>query len=125
MKKALFIGLLLLAACSKSEQPAANTPAAAPATASADTGRSTELINQYGCVGCHVIPGFGGGGTLGPSLEHYGKAGTIVQKFPNNPQNLTQWLVSPQSMDPNTTMPPSGMSEAEAKVVATYLLTLK
>ena len=124
MKKAVFLALLLLVACGKSEQPAPKT-ASAPPAAFGNAVRGKELINQYGCTGCHVVPGMGAGGNLGPSLEKYGTQSMIVQKFPNTPENLTKWIVSPQSFDPNTTMPPSGMAEADARDAAAYLLAHK
>ena len=125
MKKAVFLGLLLLVSCGKSEQAVTTTAAApAPAAAGGNLENGKQLMVQYGCNGCHVIPGMGGG-NLGPSLERYGSNGTIVQKFPNNMATLTQWIMSPQSMDPNTTMPPSGMSEPDARDAAAFLLSFK
>src|SRR3954466_4309879 len=100
MKRLLFLALLL--AAGKKETPAPS-PTAAVVTDTAT--HAKDLMNQYTCVGCHVIPGVQGGGNLGPSLEHWGSKQTIINKFPNTEQSLMQWLVSPQSLDPNTTMP--------------------
>lgn len=38
------------------------------------------------------------------------------------PANLVRWLTNPASIDPHTAMPIMGISETEARIVATYLL---
>ncbi|CDN48155.1 Hypothetical protein RG540_CH19860 [Neorhizobium galegae bv. orientalis str. HAMBI 540] len=39
----------------------------------------------------------------------------------NTPDNLVQWIVSPQRFSPRTAMPTTGISEAEARHLAAYL----
>jgi cytochrome c len=39
----------------------------------------------------------------------------------NSPDNLTRWMVSPQTFSPRSAMPATGISEAEARDVAAYL----
>jgi cytochrome c len=39
----------------------------------------------------------------------------------NTPDNLVQWIVSPQSFSPQSAMPATGITEAEARDVATFL----
>jgi cytochrome c1 len=39
----------------------------------------------------------------------------------NTPDNLVQWIVSPQSLSPQSAMPATGITEAEARDVATFL----
>jgi cytochrome c1 len=39
----------------------------------------------------------------------------------NSPDNLVQWIVSPQTFSPRTVMPATGITEAEARDVAAYL----
>jgi cytochrome c1 len=128
MKRLLSTSLLLVVACSKpSEQTAPPPPVAVAQQASATDGvaRGKQLMGEYACVSCHVIPGFDVGGSLGPSMEGWGKKETIVQKFPNTPANLAQWIINPQSLDPDTTMPPSGMTDGDARDAAAFLLSLK
>ena len=129
MKKLLFTSLLLLVACNKAaEQPAPPPSAAAVVQGNAggpNLARGKQLMSEYACVSCHVIPGFDVGGSLGPSMEGWGKKETIVQKFPNTPANLAQWIINPQSLDPETTMPPSGMADGDARDAAAFLLSLK
>jgi len=54
--------------------PAAATPAALRPPLDADlVARGQFLIGQYGCQGCHDIPGFGMDGRPGPALADYGR----------------------------------------------------
>jgi cytochrome c1 len=51
-------------------------------------------------------------------IKHRVYVGGVV---PNSPQNLVRWIVSPQAFSPRSAMPATGISEAEARNVATYL----
>ena len=132
MMKRVVLFAVLLAACAKQEQPAPQpTASAAPAVDSghalppADPARGKEMMTQYACNGCHVIPGIAEGGNLGPALEKWGTKELIVNKFPNNEQNLTQWILNPPGMDRDTTMPAVGCAQEDARDMAVYLLALK
>jgi cytochrome c len=84
------------------------------------------LIAQHGCTACHVIPGVAGfTGTVGPSLEGFGRRAYIGGVLPNRPMMLTAWLRDPPAIDPATAMPALGLSEAEARDVAAYLYSLR
>ena len=56
----------------------------------------------------------GGQRLVGPPLDvrHRVYVGGVV---PNTPDNLVAWIMDPPSIDPLTAMPPSGVSEAEAR----------
>jgi cytochrome c1 len=43
----------------------------------------------------------------------------------NSPNNLVQWIENPKSIDPETAMPVTGISQVEARHVAAYLYTLR
>jgi cytochrome c len=77
---------------------------------------------RYGCAGCHIISGVPGEGQAGPPLRRFGARVYIAGKLPNSRANLVQWLINPASIDPHTAMPITGINEAEARVVAAYLL---
>lgn len=83
------------------------------------------LVGQKGCTGCHVIPGAGGGGSIGPSLAGFASKPTIADGIPNTRENLTQWIVDPASLKPGTTMPGLRLSPAEANAIVAFLETLK
>jgi cytochrome c1 len=43
----------------------------------------------------------------------------------NSPDHLVRWIVNPRAVSPKTAMPVTGISDAEARHVAAYLLTLR
>lgn len=56
-----------------------------------------ELIKQYGCFGCHKIPGFEGFGKVGPDL------GTISGKLTQD--WVKKWLADPKAFKSEARMP--------------------
>ena len=117
--------LLFLIACNR-EAPAPQTPAATPgATASVEEGQ--QLVTRYGCGVCHVIPGVGTAqGQLGPSLAGIASRPTIsFGTVENTPANLAQFIQDPASKNPQTSMPPMAITNAEADAIAAFLMTLK
>lgn len=101
------------------------TPAPAAPIGNADHGKA--LAAQYGCNVCHVVPGVAGPqGAVGPSLAGVASRPAIsFGKVQNTPGNLVKYLLEPASMNPQSSMPPIGLTDAEAKDIAAYLLTLK
>lgn len=130
MKRAAFVVLLSFAiACGNREQQSA-LPKQSPAKAVAADPRVEQgktAIAQYGCNVCHVIPGIeGGGGQLGPSLAGIASRPNISQgAVQNTPANLAQFVQDPASLNPQSSMPPIGITDAEADAIAAYLMTLK
>ncbi|WP_407118881.1 c-type cytochrome [Bradyrhizobium sp. LMG 9283] len=87
-----------------------------------DPARAPALIRRYGCAGCHTIPGIpGGDGQVGASLSGLRSRVYIAGVTTNTPDNLVQWIVTPQAFSPRTAMPATGITEAEARDVAAYL----
>jgi cytochrome c len=85
-----------------------------------------ELVAQYQCGACHKIPQVrGAGGEAAPDLEGFGKLSYIANGIPNQPAQLTAWLVDPPAMKPGTAMPALGVTEQEARNMAAFLYTLK
>jgi mono/diheme cytochrome c family protein len=70
---------------------------------------------KYGCQSCHIVGG--SGGYVGPPLD---KAGERLQ-----PGWIYRWLLNPQKYKPETLEPRSGLSDAEAKDLTAYLMSLK
>ena len=91
---------------------------------SADRGKA--VIAIYGCGKCHTIPGIrGANGVVGPPLASVALRTYIAGNFPNTPDTLAHWIMSPQTMKPKTAMPSLGLSEPQARDVAAYLETLR
>lgn len=115
-----FVLLALLTACSKTNEPAAPKP-----IGNAENGKA--LIARYGCTMCHGIPGVEGPrGNLGPALDHIGSQPAISNGTVKvTPETLVKFVQNPQSVNPQSSMPPLGLTEPEARDVTAYLLTLK
>jgi cytochrome c2 len=91
-----------------------------------NAGRGREVIEQFDCGSCHTIPGVRGArGLVGPPLLWFSRRTYIAGELPNTPDNLMLWVRAPRSIEPNTAMPPLGLSEQQARDVAAYLYTLR
>jgi cytochrome c len=94
----------------------------ARAMAGGNPARAPELIRRYGCAGCHTISGIpGGDGQVGGPLKDMRQRVYVGGVVINSPDNLIRWIVSPQTFSPRSAMPVTGISETEARDVATYL----
>lgn len=90
----------------------------------ADTG--ARLMVEYGCGGCHVIPGVARArGTVGPSLAGLRDRAYLAGVLPNRPDDLVGWLMHPTVHAPQTVMPDLGVTEAQARHMAAHLYTLR
>jgi cytochrome c oxidase subunit 2 len=94
--------------------------AAAPARAQAPDAalvlRGEGLFKEQGCYGCHTVGKFGTQG-IAPDLSHVGAKHDVGY--------LTRWLRDPAAQRPTAHMPKIGLSDAEAKALASYLGSLK
>ena len=128
MKRTALSLLLVLSvvACNRDEA-AKSLATPTPAAPIGNAARGKELVAQYGCNVCHAVPGIDGPqGALGPSLAGVASRPTIsLGKVQNTPENLVKYVQEPASLNPQSSMPPIGLTEADAKDVAAYLLTLK
>ena len=83
------------------------------------------IFARSACVGCHTIRGVSAG-VIAPDLTHFGSRTTLAAGIrPNDLDTLTAWLLDPPRMKPGVKMPALGLTPAEAKAVAMYLLSLK
>jgi cytochrome c2 len=84
------------------------------------------LIAQFGCGGCHVIPGISGAdGAVGPPLTAVGRRTFIAGLLNNSPDNMTAWLQDPQAIVPGNAMPQMDISAQQARDISAYLYTLR
>jgi cytochrome c1 len=94
--------------------------------AGGDPGRGSALIRMHGCAYCHTIPGIpGSAGVVGPSLKGFASRMYVGGVALNSPDNLVRWIVNPKSLDSNTAMPAVGVTDQEARHIASYLYTLR
>lgn len=117
--------LLLTIALACRETPVPQQPPPPPPVAG-DAVRGKQLIAQYACNVCHVVPGTQGQGALGPSLAGLASRPTISEgTVQNTPANLRKFIQNPSSLNPQTSMPPIGLPDADAQDLTAFLLTLR
>jgi cytochrome c len=82
------------------------------------------LMIQYGCPTCHVVPNVPGAvGKVGPSLASLSQRSYLAGSLPNTPENLVQWIMHPQHFRPGTAMPEMGVNDPDARRIANFLET--
>jgi cytochrome c len=87
--------------------------------------RGKVWIQEYGCGGCHRIPGIRGArGRVGPPLDEVATRLFIAGATENKPTNLIAWIQDPPAIDSATAMPNVGLNRQQARDVAAYLYTL-
>jgi cytochrome c len=93
---------------------------------SGDPKRGMDLVKQYGCGGCHLIPGIvDATGNVGPPLVHVGTRTYIAGFFSNSPENMALWIQDPQRALPGNAMPRTGVTPQDARDITAFLYTLK
>jgi mono/diheme cytochrome c family protein len=94
----------------------------AKALTAGDPAHGGPLMRRFGCGGCHTIPGIpGADGKVGPSLEKLRERVFIAGRLRNSGDTLVRWILKPQDFDAHAAMPPTGITESEARDVAAYL----
>ena len=117
-----FAGLVVALAVAGCSEPA---PPAHLAIPGADADRGKALIGEHGCGACHVVQGVdGAAGLVAPRLENFANRTLLAGTFPNVPRLLVAWLMDPAALKPQTGMPNLGLSDGEARDIASYLYTL-
>lgn len=116
------LSCLLLTACGSGEAERA----ARMMTGGGDPQRGKASITRYGCATCHMIPGVRGADALvGPPLTQMGSRSYIAGVLPNTPENMIRWIQNPPRVDQLTAMPNLGVTDSDARDIASYLYTLK
>jgi mono/diheme cytochrome c family protein len=92
---------------------------------SGDAKRGRTALSQYGCNGCHRIPGITGADVyVGPPLAGIARRQLIAGQIANTREAMVLWIRDPQSVDPRTAMPNLRVTEPDARDIAAYLATL-
>ena len=91
-----------------------------------DPQAGAQVIENYRCGVCHMIPGIrGADGLVGPPLILFARRTYVGGEVPNTPPNLIHWIMDPSAIEPGTAMPTLGLSQQQARDVAAYLYTLR
>lgn len=113
------VAVALAAGCST--RPAALPPAAI----AGDVTAGEAALSAYGCGACHRIPGISGADALvGPPLDSWSQRNFVAGLLPNNQESLERWIRDPQGVQPGNAMPDLDVSDADARDMAAYLLSL-
>ena len=119
---AVALVFLFLSSCNRMTE----TERAAHAMTGGDPHRGRAAITRYGCSACHTIPGVQGATALvGPPLDRIASRSYIAGVLPNSPDNMIRWIQNPPGVDRMTAMPNLGVTEGDARDIASYLYTLK
>ena len=90
-----------------------------------DPVKGWQLVQDYGCGGCHTIPRVPQArGQVGPPLSGIGTRAYIAGRLENRPENMIAWVQHPRQTDPQTVMPELGVTGAQARDIAAYLYTI-
>ena len=80
------------------------------------------LLWHYGCPACHQVPGTAGPeGVTGPPLTAMADQAYVAGVLPNTLEDLAQFILDPQAVDPRSAMPDLDVSPDEARAIAEYL----
>lgn len=91
----------------------------------AEVAEGRAIFTATACVGCHAVRGVSAG-ALGPDLTAYGRRRMLAAGLrPNTPDNLAAWIRDPAAIKPGAKMPALGLTEAQARAVAAWLLSLR
>jgi putative membrane protein len=91
-----------------------------------DPENGRRAIVNYGCDTCHNIPGvLTATATVGPPLMQIGLRSYLAGRIDNTPENMIKWIRQPHSIDPETAMPETGVTESDGRDIAAYLYTLR
>jgi cytochrome c len=91
-----------------------------------DPNKGKLAIVNYGCDTCHNIPGVRTAtATVGPPLSQIAVRSYLAGRIDNTPENMIKWVRQPHSVDPQTAMPETGVTERDGRDIAAYLYTLR
>jgi cytochrome c2 len=99
-------------------------PTQAQSVSGGNAENGKQLIEQYGCGGCHEIGGAKhADGRVGPTLEDFRDKEFIAAGLPNKPPDVERWIMHPQQILPGSFMPDLGVNRDQARDIVAYLYT--
>lgn len=99
---------------------------AAMAATGGDIEHGRLVLAQFGCGGCHTIPGVEAAtGQVGPELGGLARRVYVAGVLTNTPDNLVRFIVDPKAVDEKSAMPRTGINADQARDVAAYLYSLR
>lgn len=87
--------------------------------------RGEDLVRKHGCLACHSVSGMPSvENGYGPTLDGFAERRLIGGEVENTPDTLIQFLLNPESVVSGTGMPTVGLTEDEARDIASWLYSL-
>lgn len=87
--------------------------------------RGQTAFEAFGCGACHAVRGVPQAtGKVGPPLDGIGARAILAGRLANNPDNMMRWIRDPRGVDPQTAMPPLGLTRGQARDISAFLYTL-
>lgn len=115
---ALMVTVLMITSCTLPGQR--DDPRVDEAGGSIERGR--DLMRTNGCVACHSVSGVPSvANGYGPDLDGFGGQRLIAGSLDNTPENLVAFLMNPGEVVEGTNMPNVGLTEEEARDIASWL----
>ena len=117
---ALAIGLNL-AACG----PSAEDQRWAANATGGDPSRGKIAIQHYGCIACHTIDGMHSEALVGPPLTRMASRSYLAGNMENTAPNMIRWIQKPREIHKDTAMPNIGVTDSDARDIASYLYSYR
>jgi cytochrome c1 len=119
----LVAAVLVSTGCNQNPDPGFSAREILPG---ANLSHGRQLLRAYGCTTCHTIPGIPGAtGGVGPPVTAVGRRTYLAGRITNTAANTMGWIHNPKSVDDQTAMPVTGITEAEARDVARFVYSLR
>ncbi len=84
------------------------------------------VFQTQACMNCHTVMGTAATGRFGPDLTHLMSRATLASgAIENTPDNLRQWIKSPDTFKQGALMPAMQLNNEQLDQLTTYLETLK
>ena len=97
-----------------------------PARRDTAVAEGRRVFETQACMNCHAISGTAATGRFGPDLTHLMSRATLASgAMDNTPENLRQWIKSPDAFKNGALMPAMQLSDEQLDAVTAYLETLK
>ena len=97
-----------------------------PASQDSTVEAGRTVFERQACMNCHTVSGTAATGRFGPDLTHLMSRATLASgAMDNTPENLRQWIKSPETFKRGALMPAMQLTDEQLDQATAYLETLK
>ena len=87
--------------------------------------RGKIALQHYGCIACHTIDGMESQALVGPPLTHMASRSYLAGNLTNDAPNMIRWIQKPREIHKDTAMPDVGVTDSDARDIASYLYSYR